>query len=262
MSIATAQPARGTSVARRPAFEWHPGTGQCWRSSQASPFSECPGEEHIKSLREDITRRAETAWLGEPAHRARSHVRTHPGCSITPEEIHAVRSQVAIDIFYASFANEVNNNKSHISTLCRGCFWGWDMLGAASRGAIVCAALCLGSCTSLNVIHDPHPFLDRQHVPNPLKSMRCELITYIEANRQRRNLFYMLRNFDRTYAFANFPHYELSEKQFGLIVLDVKVQDTVGVGATIDPLNTVDAATTRTWHFGPTAGNQNTYELN
>lgn len=136
------------------------------------------------------------------------------------------------------------------------------MLGAASRGTIICAALCLGSCTSLNVIHDPHPFLDRQQVPNLLKSMRCELITYIEANRQRRNLFYLLRDFDRAYAFATFPHYELSEKQFGLIVLDLKVQDTVGAGASIDPLHTVDAATTQTWHFGPSAGNQNTYELN
>jgi hypothetical protein len=136
------------------------------------------------------------------------------------------------------------------------------MFGAAARGAMLCVVLCLGSCTSLNVIHDPHPFVDRQQVPNLLKSMRCELITYIEANRQRRNLFYLLRNLDRTYAISTFPHYELSEKLFGLIVLDLKVQDTVGAGGTIDSLNAVDAATSRTWHFGPSIGNQNTYELN
>jgi hypothetical protein len=128
-------------------------------------------------------------------------------------------------------------------------------------GCAVAGALVLASCASLNFVHDPHSGpIDRKEVPLLLKSIRCELITFYEANRQRRRLFFA--DPDRASAVELYPHYELSEKLFGLISLDLKVQDNAGFNGTFDNVQTADAMNSRTWHFGPSLSDQNTYELN
>jgi hypothetical protein len=129
------------------------------------------------------------------------------------------------------------------------------------RIAIGVAFLALTSCATLDFVHDPHSGpISREQVPALLKSIRCELITYYELNRQNRRLFFAEAN--RTLAVENYPHYELSEKLFGLITLDLKVQDMLSASGAFDNLKTFDAAHSQTWHFGPSLSDQNTYELN
>ncbi|MEI9805762.1 MAG: hypothetical protein WDN48_16885 [Pseudolabrys sp.] len=54
----------------------------------------------------------------------------------------------------------------------------------------VIASLLLGACASPYYVHDPlSGYIGRDQVPPLLKSVRCELVTFYEANRQRALLF-------------------------------------------------------------------------
>jgi hypothetical protein len=111
----------------------------------------------------------------------------------------------------------------------------------------IASSIVLCSCTSLNFIHDPQTgIIGRDQVQGIVKSTKCELITYFEANRHRRN-----------------HYFDLSEQLFGNIVLDLNVVDTAGFppgGTSIDNVHPFNADTV-TWHFGPTLQSQNTYDM-
>ena len=56
--------------------------------------------------------------------------------------------------------------------------------------AALAGAILLGSCASPYFVHDPRTLVvDREEVPRLLKSLRCELITFIAANNQRNMMF-------------------------------------------------------------------------
>jgi hypothetical protein len=132
--------------------------------------------------------------------------------------------------------------------------------------AICAGAFAVGGCTSLFYAHDPQfgP-MSRDQIPPFLQSLRCELITFYEANNQRHNLFdFYNTNHHRRYAVDNFPYFELSKELFGGIYLDLKVVDTANVpgsGTNFNQKTSFDAAHSTSWHAGPTFSDTNTYEL-
>ncbi|QOZ42194.1 hypothetical protein XH89_00960 [Bradyrhizobium sp. CCBAU 53340] len=114
-------------------------------------------------------------------------------------------------------------------------------MGAASIAATLTA------CTGLNVVHDPQGVMDRQQVQGLVKSVKCELITYLEANRRRKT-----------------DYFDVSEQLFGNVILDLNVVDIAGFASgstSIDRLRTVNDSENFTWHFGPTLNGQGTYDM-
>jgi hypothetical protein len=131
-----------------------------------------------------------------------------------------------------------------------------------NRFAVLATALLVASCAALNVIHDPQSgLITRAQVPPLLQSVRCELVTFFDVNQDRQSALLH----DHRYAGPFFP---LDSKQMGAVFLDLKVVDTLSVpsGPSTTTINekvvSNHGADTRTWHFGPTASDTNTYELN
>lgn len=108
------------------------------------------------------------------------------------------------------------------------------------------ALLC--GCASLDIIHDPQTgIIGKEQVQGIVKSTKCELITFFEANRHRRE-----------------QYFDLSEALFGNVIFDLNVVDTAGFpqgGTSIDNLHTISPTSFYTWHLGPTLNGQNTYDM-
>jgi hypothetical protein len=131
--------------------------------------------------------------------------------------------------------------------------------------AVCAGAFAVGGCTSLFYAHDPQfgP-MSRDQIPPFLQSLRCELITFYEANSQRHRLFDFYKGTNRQYALENFSYFELSKELFGGIYLDLKVVDTgniPGAATNFNQKTSSDAAHSTSWHAGPTFSDTNTYEL-
>lgn|GEM_PF-6688915 len=160
----------------------------------------------------------------------------------------------------------------------------WCGLQSAARLPVGVALLLLAACSDLYFVHDPETgIIHRDQIPAFLKSVRCEVKTFISANDQRRGLYVAEikksnelynRAHDRARAIqvwnaavANLPHFLLAPDLFGGVYLDLKVVDTLGLptggssSGTFNFKHVGDAAHTRTWLIAPTANSQNTYEL-
>jgi hypothetical protein len=142
----------------------------------------------------------------------------------------------------------------------------------------------------LTLLHDPQTgIIARDQIPPFLKSVRCEMATFYQANALLRAIFLEnmnesvqllkkaasnVRDRDRLLQRAeaareravlegrNFP---VSPELFGGIFLDLKVLDTLGMGAGDTNLANKsgrDATHTVTWAGAPTLNTQNTYEMN
>src|ERR1700674_1482119 len=143
---------------------------------------------------------------------------------------------------------------------------GDDVVLARVEIAAVCVvSVLLNSCASLNYIHDPQFWvMNREQVPAFLKSIRCELITFYVANRQRQKLFDDTRKIDRDFAVDHYSYFPVSPQLLGGVYLDLKLVDTLGIpasGTTIDRRHIIDPTHSKTWHFGPSLTDQNTYDL-
>jgi hypothetical protein len=130
------------------------------------------------------------------------------------------------------------------------------------RLAVLPATLFLASCAALNAVHDPQSgLITRAQVPKLLQSVRCELITFYDANEVKQNAFKAGKPID--YAF--FP---LDETQLSAVFLDLKVIDNIGIPSGSSGTNVNQTFLSnggvdkRTWHLGPTVSDTNTYELN
>jgi hypothetical protein len=151
-------------------------------------------------------------------------------------------------------------------------------------------SLMLAGCVSPNLIHDPQTgIISREQVPGFLKSVRCELATFYEANwyniaqfqkhigraeslsadaarnTARRSELLREAERERGAAVAGSPNFPVSSKLFGGVYLELKVVDTLGVGA--GDTNLVnkqlrDASHTQTWGVSPSLNSQNTYDMN
>jgi hypothetical protein len=131
---------------------------------------------------------------------------------------------------------------------------------------VLAVAVCLGSCASPYFVHDPQTLVvDREEVPRLLKSLRCELTTFIAANNQRNMMFQAeakLNGIDS--AIAKYSYYEIDWAQFGALELSLQVQDTLGLqsGTQFDWLRSEGNGHSHAWDIGPTAQDQNTYTAN
>jgi hypothetical protein len=148
-----------------------------------------------------------------------------------------------------------------------------------------CAALT--GCASLALIHDPQTgVISRDEVPRFLKSVRCELSTFYQANLFRRTIFEaraaeaqrVKQQADRTknvvlvaeaenlreQAVREGVHFPIAAELFGGVFMNLKVIDTLGIGAgdtNIVNKQVHDATHSETYGIAPTLNSQNTYEM-
>lgn len=130
--------------------------------------------------------------------------------------------------------------------------------------AALLGSLCLGSCASPYFVHDPRTLVvDRQQVPRLLKSLRCELATFIAANNQRNILFAAEAKVRGIRSAAEkYQYFEIDPKRFGVVNVSLQIQDTLGLqsGTQFDRLWTNDGGVhTHFLNIGPTASDQSTY---
>jgi hypothetical protein len=136
------------------------------------------------------------------------------------------------------------------------------------------ASSLLVSCASLNYVHDPQfGIVDRSLLPSLIKSLRCELVTFYTANRRRQQDFaaYARRDpnisvakTDRDFALARFAHFGLDDALYGVMLLHLKVVDTLNAPASntaITSKHVTDPTHSKTWHVGPTASGVHTNEF-
>ncbi len=130
--------------------------------------------------------------------------------------------------------------------------------------AVLAGSIFLGSCASPYFVHDPRTVVvDREEVPRLLKSLRCEMVTFIAANNQRNMMFQAeakLHGIES--AIEKYSYYEIDWAQFGALQLSLQVQDTAGLGTgtQFDWLRTQSPGHSHAWDLGPTASDQSTYQ--
>ncbi|MGB6538573.1 MAG: hypothetical protein WBF58_21740 [Xanthobacteraceae bacterium] len=136
------------------------------------------------------------------------------------------------------------------------------MIRIFSRRAIVLGSVLLGGCASPYFVHDPRSVVvDRAEVPRLLKSLRCELATYIAANNQHNVLFtaeakvHGIRS-----AIGKYQYYEIDPALFGAVNLQLQIQDNLGLtSATQYEYLRPTGTGSQSWTFGPIASDQSTY---
>ena len=143
------------------------------------------------------------------------------------------------------------------------------VLGADRVGAdlfVVGACACLASCASPYFVHDPRTLVvNRAEVPRLLKSIRCELATFIAANNQRNVLFVAESTVTSVDTAARkYQYYEIDPSRFGGVSLDLKIQDALGMqsGSQFGGTQFDWADLVHSLNIGPTLGDQSTYEAN
>ena len=139
--------------------------------------------------------------------------------------------------------------------MCRSRAW---------SGVVLACSFFLGSCASPCFIHDPRTLVvDREEVPRLLRSLRCELITYIAANNQRNMMFQAEAKLHGIHsAIERYSYYEIDWTGFGALQLTLQIQDSLGLqsGTQFDWMRTNDGgAHAHAWNLGPTASDQSTY---
>jgi hypothetical protein len=160
---------------------------------------------------------------------------------------------------------------------------------AFDRSGLIGLSACaiLGGCASLELIHDPQTgVISRTEVPRFLKSVRCELSTFYHANLNRRAFFEqrsaeaqrVMQQAKRTgdaatrsqaerlreEAVSHGVHFPIAPDLFGGVYMDLKVVDTLGIGAADANFvnkRTIDATRTETYGIAPVLNTQNTYQM-
>jgi hypothetical protein len=137
--------------------------------------------------------------------------------------------------------------------------------------AVAAISILCSGCASPFFFHDPQlGWVTAEQVPDVIKSVRCELVTYYEANRLRRqNFIAQIKNpggdtsQNFKLAVKKFSYFDVDDGQYGTIYLDLKVIDTIGTGSgtAFDNKLIRSSEATRVFHLGPTLQDQNTYEL-
>jgi len=138
------------------------------------------------------------------------------------------------------------------------------MKGKFRAIASVTMPALLMSCTSLYVVHDPATgIISAGQLPDFLKSVRCEMVTFYEIERSRKAAYDHLRPSDAILAFKRFSYFEIDQNLFGAFTLELKVTDTAtfGPGSTLDYKLPPDFAKNTIAHLGPSAGSNGTYDM-
>ena len=132
-----------------------------------------------------------------------------------------------------------------------------------ARATVSCiTATFLASCTSLFSVHDPQTgIISAGQLPDFIKSVRCELVTFYEIERSRKAAYEHAILHRAPY--SQYAYFEIAPLLFGAFTLELKVTDNLGIGSgtAIDLKRTIDATHSNTLHFGPTLSGQGTYDL-
>jgi hypothetical protein len=148
------------------------------------------------------------------------------------------------------------------------------MSAIVRAAALFAACLVLCSCASPFFIHDPQMgFVSRDQIPYLIKSLRCELATYIAADNQRQIIHTALTTSgipDRAShpmpvleANERYPYFAIDPALYAGIALDLKIQDSAGIqsGTSFAWKRTApDKIHSHSWALGPTLADQSTYE--
>lgn len=131
---------------------------------------------------------------------------------------------------------------------------------------LACAIACtLSACASPHFVHDPQiGYFNRNQLPSLLKSLRCELATYVAANNQRHIINTALFPTKPVQANREFPFFDLDPNKFGGASLELKIQDSLGTGSgtAFDWKRiALDTMHSHFWHIGPTLKEQNSYDV-
>ena len=138
--------------------------------------------------------------------------------------------------------------------------------------AVLCSVF-LSTCASPYFVHDPRTLvLGREEVPRLLKSLRCELATYIAANNQRNMLFLAeAKTRGLESAEEKYQYFEIDPKRFGGVSMTLQIQDNLGLqmpgtgfgGTQADWIRTLDGgAHAHLVNIGPSGADQSTYIAN
>lgn len=155
-----------------------------------------------------------------------------------------------------------------------GTIWGAIMFAIVRVAASFAACLVLCACASPFFIQDPQiGFVSREQIPYLIKSLRCELATYIAANNQRQIIHTALitpgipdlTSHPTPVLEANeqYPYFAIDPSLYAGIAVDLKIQDSAGIqsGTTFGWKRTEpDKLHSRSWTVGPTLTDQSTYE--
>ncbi|GGI25665.1 MULTISPECIES: hypothetical protein [Bradyrhizobium] len=137
----------------------------------------------------------------------------------------------------------------------------WKISRAA---ACLGACFAMGGCTSLYYVHDPQTgVITAGELPYFLKSIRCEVVTFYQIERERRKHYLKIYKTRPEEAFDRFAHFDIDPFLYGTFFLELKVTDTGGVGSgtAFDYKRVLSATTAEVTHVGPTASAQDTYDL-
>ena len=138
------------------------------------------------------------------------------------------------------------------------------------RATIIAGSFFLTACAALNNVHDPESgLITRSQVPKILQSIRCELVTFYDADSLRGARFTSeITQKHYASAVANYAYFPLDPSQLSAVFLDLKVIDNIGIpsGSSATTINQTFLSNggmdKRTWHVGPNIADTNTYELN
>lgn len=130
--------------------------------------------------------------------------------------------------------------------------------------AALAGSILLSACASPYFVHDPRTIVvDREEVPRLLKSLRCEMVTFIAANNQRNMMFQAEAKLHGIQsAIEKYSYYEIDWAQFGALELSLEVEDTAGLqsGTQFDWLRSEGNGHSHAWDLGPTASDQSSYQ--
>ncbi|WP_128932217.1 hypothetical protein [Bradyrhizobium zhanjiangense] len=132
--------------------------------------------------------------------------------------------------------------------------------------AAACVGICLamGGCTSLYHIHDPQTgVITAGELPYFLKSIRCEVVTFYQIERERRKAYLKIYKTRPEEAFDRYAHFDIDPFLYGTFFLELKVADTGGFGSgtVFDYKRILSATSNEVTHVGPTVSAQDTYDL-
>src|SRR5262245_38554712 len=120
-------------------------------------------------------------------------------------------------------------------------------------------ALPLLNCASIYEMSlDPGEGVPVERV---FKALRCEVVTFLELNRFRREAFEKQKNhLGYEAAYAKYAYLNLEDGRYGALQVDLKTIDSLGLTVGVDwKVLPQPAGRSETWHIGPSLSANKTY---
>jgi hypothetical protein len=123
--------------------------------------------------------------------------------------------------------------------------------GSRQVAFLMCISIPISGCAAIyDVVQDPGALVP---VASVLKSLRCEIMTFLVANRFRKDAFLKTYASDFSEAFNKYAYIDLDDQEYGTIQADLKTIDSLGLSIGIDQKSNFGATNqfSKTWHLGP-----------